>query len=166
MHRIYHVLSIFTGIKFKYLNYLSRSARKVMSSIWKFYFSASFYWNTVELFQTFLEYIHHSYFICEANNNVEPGGMKSYTIRLVIEQLTNLVCNRRWVVPNSDSLIEWARGDQVFLYANIHPYNRPWMERKNKELIFWIFTLPVQSNTTFHDLAIFCSKYNLVFILR
>lgn len=46
----------------------------------------------MELLQTFLEYIHHPYFICEAHNNMESRGMESHTIRLITKQLTNLVC--------------------------------------------------------------------------
>ena len=54
--------------------------------------------------------------------------MESHTVGLVVEQLTNLKLRRSGVVPDPNSLVNGAGGDEVLLHADIHALDGSAME--------------------------------------
>ena len=64
----------------------------------------------LECLQTLLEHVHHSDFVCETNNDVEPRRMKGQTECFVLEGFT-YVQSLLLVVPDPHSLVDTAGTD-------------------------------------------------------
>lgn len=118
----------------------------------------------MERLETLLEDVHHSYSICETNNNMETRWMEGYTVGLVIVRSTNL---EGWslvllVVPNSYSLVNRASGYKVLLDANIHTLDSSRVEWVDKILILGVIRGSLKINIDLHDLIVFSGENNAV----
>lgn len=138
------------------------SASKQVTSVRESDFSATFYWDFFESFQSLLEYVHHSNFVSKTNYNMETRWMESQTKSLILESLTNFK-SLLLIVPNSNSLINRASTDQVFLYTDIHTVDGSWMEWENKVLILGIIRWSFDVYGHFHKLIILSCKDQSIF---
>lgn len=132
-------------------------ASEQMSPMRKSNLSTALNWDFLEGFQTLLEYIHHSHFISESNNDMESRWMKSQTEGFILKALTNFQ-SLLLIIPNSNCFIDTASTNQMLLNADIHSMDGSWVEWIDQILVFSIIRWSFDVNSYLHNLVVFSGE--------
>jgi len=155
-------LGILSSVEFVDIDIALSSTSKEMATIGEPDLSATLNSNSLERFQTFLEDVHHPYSISETNNQMEARRVEGYTVGLVVEELTNLKLRRSGIVPDPNSLVDGAGGDEVFLHTDIHPLDGSAMEGEDEVFILGVVRWPLKVDVDLHDLVVLSSEDDAV----
>lgn len=93
--------------------------------------------------------------------------MESHTVSIIVIGFTDLQgCWRNAVVPDSDTFVCRASGNQVFLDAGVHTFDLSRMERAYKIFILGVIQRLFNIDANLHKLVVFSSKDNAIISTR